>query len=79
MDIRSFNQELQPAQRQEFVNLAGTNLAYLSQVANGHRKASSDLARRMVEASQQLFPDDQGRWLVLSGIRPDIWQPNEAA
>ena len=77
MNIRSFTQNLEPDQRQEFVNQVGTNSAYLSQVSSGFRKASISLARKMVEASETLFPSEPERWLTLSGIRPDIW--DEAA
>ena len=49
----------------------GTTLGYLSeQVANGHRKPSPELAKKLVEASS-------GR-LTLFGLRPDLW-PEEPA
>lgn len=79
MDIRSFANELSPDQRREFVKLAGTNTAYFSQVANGHRSASPELARKFVDASQKIFTEQPDLWLTLSGIRPDIWSPDEAA
>ena len=79
MDIKSFADRLQPEQRKAFVKLAGTNLAYFSQIANGHRRASTELARRFVDASQQIFEDEPESWLTLNGIRPDIWTTNEAA
>ena len=79
MDIRSFAQKLEPKQRQKFVEIAGTNSAYLSQVSNGHRKAGTDLAKKMVDASKEIFPNQPEFWLTLSGIRPDIWPSDEAA
>jgi hypothetical protein len=39
----------------------------LEQVANGHRKASVRLARRLIQAS------DLAGLVELSDIRPDIW------
>ena len=48
---------------------AGTTLIYLSdQIANGHRKPSPKLARKLTQASSGA--------LTLSSLRPDIW-PNE--
>ena len=79
MDIKTFAQALTADQRQKLVKLAGTNTAYFSQISNGHRQASSDLARELVRASKQLFPDDDERWLTLHGVRPDIWKQDEAA
>jgi len=79
MDIRSFTHELNPEQRAAFVEKSGTSTAYLSQLVGGHRKASANLARKMVAASRDLFPRETSRWLTLHGIRPDIWTPDEAA
>lgn len=36
---------------------AGTNYAYFSQIAYGHRRPSPDLARELVDASVKEFPD----------------------
>lgn len=79
VDIRSFIEAIDSDQRQEFADRAGTNTAYLSQLASGHRKASTSLARRLVQASMQVFPGEPEQWLTLDGIRPDIWTPDEAA
>ena len=78
MDIKSFAQSLDPGERHTFVEKAGTNAAYLSQVANGHRKAGTDLAHKMVEASRDLFPNEPDRWLTLAGVRPDVWKEEAA-
>lgn len=56
MDIRLFAKSLDSAQRREIAKRAGTNTVYLSQLANGHRKASVELAKKLVRASQQVFP-----------------------
>ena len=45
---------------------AGTTLGYLcDQVANGHRKPSPELAKKLAAASK-------GR-ITLSDLRPDLW------
>ncbi len=79
MDIKTFADALTPEQRQKLVRIAGTNAAYFSQIANGHRQASSDLARKLVHASKQIFSDNDEQWLTLHGVRPDIWKQDEAA
>lgn len=78
MDIKTFAQALTAEERQKLVKLAGTNTAYFSQISNGHRQASSDLAQQLVRASKQIFPDNDERWLTLHGVRPDIWQQDQA-
>lgn len=78
MDIQSFAQDLEPAERAQFCKLAGTNSAYLSQLVSGHRNASPDLARRLVKASRELFETSPERWLTLSGVRKDIWSGDAA-
>lgn len=46
---------------QRVAKLAGTNYAYFSQIATGHRRPSPDLARRLVSASAAVVrsPKDQ--------------------
>lgn len=46
---------------------AGTNWAYFSQIAHGHRRPSVDLAEKLVTASAARFPrkDDQLDFMLL--------------
>lgn len=78
MDVQTFIQRLDAEQRQQFADMLKTSPAYLSQLGTGHRKASPKLARKIVLASQELLPDGDCH-LTLSGVRPDIWPPDEAA
>lgn len=65
MDLKTFASQLSPAERADFVERAGTNLAYLSQLVNGHRRAGPSLARRLRAAS--------GDVIELESLRPDLW------
>jgi plasmid maintenance system antidote protein VapI len=71
MDLKDYFSTLDAKGRRDFAKKLGTSVAYLSQLANGHRKASPEMARRMVKKSDQV--------LTLSGIRPDIWDDSQAA
>lgn len=52
------------AERERVATAAGTSVAYLWQLAGGHRKASIELASRLQSASDGA--------LTVSGLRPDI-------
>lgn len=58
-------------QRQELADKAGTSVAYLWQLAGGHRKASLEMAKRLQDAS--------GKKLTIEGLRPDIFGDHKAA
>lgn len=73
MDLKTFVDGLNPEQRREFCGLAGTSPAYLSQLVNGHRQASTKLSKELVRASRRMFPGESDSWLTLGGVRPDIW------
>ncbi len=45
---------------------AGTNMAYFSQIAHGHRRPSIDLAKNLVAASEELVPDQDARLDLLA-------------
>jgi hypothetical protein len=64
-DFDEYLSGLRAAQKKEFAARCGTTYNYLIQVANGHRRASSRLARKFYEAS--------GRVVRLASIRSDIW------
>lgn len=53
---------------QALASALGTSVAYISQIAHGHRRASPALARRMVIADKRL---------TLAKLRPDIYAPVE--
>lgn len=70
MDLKTYTAKLTPEQRRGFADRAGTNLAYLSQLIHGHRRASPTLARRLREAS--------GNQIDLCALRPDVWTGSAA-
>jgi transcriptional regulator with XRE-family HTH domain len=49
---------------------AGSNYAYFSQIAHGHRRPSVDLAHKLVAASEELIPAADERLDVLSLLQP---------
>lgn len=49
---------------------AGTNFAYFSQIAHGHRRPSVDLADRLVVASAAEFPQPEEQLDLLSLLKP---------
>jgi hypothetical protein len=51
MDARSFLDRHGPDKAKRVCDLAGTKFVYFSQIANGHRRPSPDLARKLVSAS----------------------------
>lgn len=60
-----------PDQRENVAKKAETTVAYLIQLAGGHRKPSPDLARRLSIATE-------GK-LTREGLRPDIYGELSAA
>lgn len=50
--------------REEVAKQAGTSVGYLWQLSGGHRKATSDLAARLQDAS--------GGEITIAGLRPDL-------
>jgi hypothetical protein len=51
---------------------AGTNWAYFSQIAHGHRRPSVDLARKLVGASEDLIHRRDERLDLLSLLQPRV-------
>lgn len=45
---------------------AGTNWAYFSQLASGHRRPSVDLAKKLVAASEDIIPEPAERLDLLA-------------
>jgi hypothetical protein len=52
------------AERSALATSACTSVGYLWQLAGGHRKASAELASRLIKSSKGL--------LTLEGMRPDL-------
>jgi len=68
-DFADYLRGLKATQKQEFAARCGTTYNYLIQIANGHRKASSKLARKFYEVS--------GHIVRLASIRSDIWADDQ--
>jgi len=65
MDMRSYLLGVSPEKREEVAKEADTSVAYLFQLAGGHRKASPDLARSIQSATNGAVTKEE--------LRPDIW------
>ena len=62
--LREWLHTANEAEREQLAKDASTSVAYLWQLAGGHRKASIELASRLQAASA-------GR-LTIAGLRPDL-------
>ena len=67
MDALSFLEKHGKTVVERVAIAAGTNYAYYSQLAYGHRRPSVDLAEKLVEASTAEIPDPPDR-LDLLGL-----------
>lgn len=56
MDAKTFLEKHGKEIAEEVAEAAGTNYAYFSQIAYGHRRPGVDLARDLVKASAKKFP-----------------------
>jgi DNA-binding transcriptional regulator YdaS (Cro superfamily) len=63
MKFADFFRNLTADQKRNMAERLGTSVAYLFQIASGHRRASTDFA--------QAISADSG--VPLHGIRPDVW------
>lgn len=61
MDAKTFLDAHGKGVSEQVAKLAGTNYAYFSQIAFGHRRPSPDLARELVAASVELIPNPDAR------------------
>ena len=66
MQLKKLLQTMSGEEREELARKAETTVAYLYQIAGGHRQAGSNLAKRLVAADQRL---------CLHKLRPDLWAP----
>lgn len=62
---------LTPEQLDQYAKECGTSAGYLMQLKGGHRRASTKLARTLVEKS--------GGGLRLHAVRPDVWSHDQIA
>lgn len=62
--LREWLAKTPATRREEVAEQAGTSVGYLWQLAGGHRKAASDLAERLQDASR-------GE-ITIAGLRPDL-------
>lgn len=64
MDMRTLLRTMTEPEREDFARRADSSLGYLRLIAGGHRRPSTALAKRLVDAD--------GR-LSLHELRPDVW------
>jgi hypothetical protein len=68
MDMRTLLRSMTEPERQVLAAKVDSSVGYLRLIAGGHRRPSTDLAKKLVEAD--------GR-LSLAELRPDVWGPPE--
>lgn len=66
MNIKSFMQQATPDEREALAKAVNSSVGYFYLLAGGHRKPSAALCKKLVRAEPKL---------TLSGLRPDIWNP----
>lgn len=71
MNIKTWFKHTSRPERERVAQDAGTTLAYLDQLAGGHRHPSPALARRLEQASLLYTPEHV---LRREHLRPDIWE-----
>jgi len=71
MDVRTFMRCHDKDAVRQVAAVAETSVAYLEQLAGGHRRPSPELARRLHAAS--------GGAMRLADLRPDLWGEETAA
>ncbi len=65
--LRDWLAKASTEERESLAKEARTSVAYLWQLAGGHRRASLKLAKKLQDAS--------GGKLTIEGLRPDIFGP----
>ena len=69
--FKSFYDALEKPEREDLAERAKTSIAYLWQVANGHRKAGASVSARLKAADNRITD---------SMLRPDLYDiPQQAA
>jgi transcriptional regulator with XRE-family HTH domain len=70
MDAKTFLEKHGRDKCVEVAMRAGTNIAYFSQIAHGHRRPSVELAHKLVGASQDMIAAQDERLDLLSLLQP---------
>lgn len=70
MDALQFLEKHGKETAERVANVAGTNWAYFSQIAHGHRRPSADLAQRLVDASAAEIEKPKERLDFVSLLQP---------
>lgn len=70
MDAYSFLEKHGKDKATKVAEAAGTNYAYFSQIAHGHRRPSVDLASVLVEKSGEFVENKDERLDLLSLLQP---------
>ncbi len=73
MDLLAYISDME--RRRALARRLKRNPVYLWQVATGRRRASTDLAKAIEEATRSLGPEVVPR----SSLRPDVWDPPPSA
>lgn len=71
MNLKDFLRTLAPDEREAFAEAANTSVAYLYQLAGGHRDASAKMAVKIEKASQGAVTRRE--------LRPDYFFEDSAA
>jgi DNA-binding transcriptional regulator YdaS (Cro superfamily) len=71
MDIKTFIDKLSPEEKEKFAKRADTSVAYLSQLAHGHRNAGIKTIVAIEEASNGI--------VTRYDLRPDIFGSKPSA
>ncbi len=64
MDMRTLLRSMREPERQALAAKVDSSVGYLRLIAGGHRRPSTDLAKKLVEADRRLS---------LAELRPDVW------
>lgn len=74
MEMRDYYSGLKPEQKENLAKKVRTSVAYLGQIASGHRKAGLDLALRIQYATDQQVTVEE-----LAGFDPIRFDEESAA
>lgn len=66
--MKNYLKQAAPCDRKTLADVAGTSVAYLYLIGGGHRRAGSELCKKLVAAEPKL---------TLCDLRPDIWAPSQ--
>lgn len=64
MDMKTYLQQATPEQRENLARNVASSVGYFYLIAGAHRRAGTNLCRRLVAAEPKLS---------LNKLRPDVW------